>query len=44
MAVLNRSLKLGSRPAPAGHGIFGIAVAEGSGVLTTARWLISDRD
>jgi hypothetical protein len=44
MAVLTRSVDAGPRGAPGGHGVFGIAVVKGSAVLTTARWLISERD
>jgi serine/threonine protein kinase len=44
MTFLTRSVNLGSGPAPAGHGVFGIAVVKGSGVVTTARWLISNTD
>jgi hypothetical protein len=43
MAILTRSVD-SPRTASAGHGSFGMAVHKGSGVLSTARWLISDRN
>jgi serine/threonine protein kinase len=44
MAVLARSVDPGPRAPPGGHGVFGIAVVKGSAVLTTARWLMYDKD